>query len=203
MKKRWRVGTLGLFLATAGVLLGSGTASAQSAAEDLLSIFGEHEANIEVNLSGPLLALLSESVRGEDGDFAELLGGLHKVQVRVFQLGNTPSEPRLRDRVEKVLSKLGKNGWETVVRVRDEEDRVDILVRNDGDAIGGLLAFFMDDENAGFVNIDGRFDPAQLGRLASQWSLGPLEGLDLESVRTPGGDSGESSDDSAEKEVTP
>lgn len=183
MKKHRAIAMLGLLVA--GLLGGASGSAAQSAADDLIDVFGPQEANIEVNLSGPLLGLLSESVRGEDEDFAELLRGLSKVKVRIFEIDDTPS-PKVQRRLGAVLSKLGETGWETVVKVRDEEDRVDILVQNDGDSVGGLLAIFMDGENAGFVSIDGRFDPTQLGRLASRLSLGSLANLDLKAVPAEG-----------------
>ncbi|MCB1037348.1 MAG: DUF4252 domain-containing protein, partial [Acidobacteria bacterium] len=118
--------------------------------------------------------------KGQDQEFADLLSGLRMVKVRIFKLENSPPQDQVAAGAGKILTALSKKGWETVLRVRDGNDRVDILVQNDGEAVGGLLAFFMDDENAGFVSIDGRFDPAQLGRLASRLSLGPLAGLEVE-----------------------
>lgn len=189
MKNPWRRGLTGsaVILLIAGFF--PGAAFGADATESLLAVFGDREANIEVNLSPPLLALFSESVKGQDDDFAAVLRGLRMVKVRVFELGDSSPRASLRSGARKVISDLGEAGWETVVRVRDESDQVDILVLNEGDAVGGLVAFFMDHENAGFVSIDGRFDPGELGRLASKLSLGSLAGLDLES--TEEGDEGE------------
>jgi hypothetical protein len=59
-----------------------------------------------------------------------------------------------------------------VVRVREGEERVDILLKLKNDSIVGLVIFVVSPEGeAVFVNIVGELDPALLGRLAAQFNV--------------------------------
>ena len=158
---------------------------------DLAPVVGHGDPTVEVNLDGPLLALVSESMRDEDGDFAQLLAGLRSIHVEIYDLdeGSAASVGR---RIRALSDGLAKKGWQSVVRVRDDEEQVHILVRTSGDAVAGLTALFAEPgKSVGFINIVGNFDPARLGRLARQLDLGPLSALG----RTGGGSGDEASDD--------
>lgn len=144
---------------------------------DLGGFTGRSEPTIEVNLGGALLALLSESMRGEDDDFAQLLTGLRSIRVEIYDLDEA-SAASVGSQIRQLSNGLTAKGWEPVVRVRDEEEQVHILVRTSGNAIAGLTALFSQaGESVGFINIVGSFDPARLGRLARQLDLKPLAAL--------------------------
>ncbi|MDY7093425.1 MAG: DUF4252 domain-containing protein [Acidobacteriota bacterium] len=149
----------------------------------LLPQVRDAEPTIEVNLSGTLLNLLAESMRGEDEDFAILLSGLRSIRVRIFDQSKEggPAAPTeaVAGQIRSLSNRLSRDGWESVVRVRDESNQIHILLRTANDSIAGLVALFSDPEGSfGFINIVGDFDPQRLGRLARQLNLEPLAALD-------------------------
>lgn len=150
---------------------------------DLLPQIRDAEPNIEVNLSGTLLNLLAESMRGEDEDFAILVSGLRSIRVRIFD-GSGNDEPIaptdiVAGQIRSLANRLSRDGWESVVRLRDDNNQIHILLRTADSSIAGLVALFSDPEGSfGFINIVGNFDPQRLGRLARQLNLEPLAALD-------------------------
>lgn len=135
---------------------------------------------IEINLGGSLLQMLSGAIDDDSGEFGKLLKGLSLIKVNVFEASGSS---QANDQLRQAVSLLRRDGWEAVVSIRQEEN-LHILVRSDGDAIQGVLAAFADDESFGLVNIVGSFDPAQIGRLARQLDIGPLEGFGVGTVGT-------------------
>jgi hypothetical protein len=86
-----------------------------------------------------------------------------------------------------------------VVRVREGEDRVDILLKLKDDSIVGLVVFVISPEGeAVLVNIVGELDPALLGKLAAQFNvpqLKPLKDIKVPKKRVKGrGKSGSGSE---------
>ncbi len=139
------------------------------------------DLTIEINLGGGLLKMLSGAVEDEDGEFGELLRGLSLIKVNVFE---TPGSEDALAKLRSAVKELRSDGWEAVVSIRQEEN-LHILLRTDGDAIQGVLAAFSNDDSFGLVNIVGNFDPVQIGRLARQLDIGPLQDVDLSAVANP------------------
>ncbi len=179
-KRKWP-GVLVLLAA----LLFAPSSSAQSV-EDLpgfvdFEAFGDFDIDdlkVEINLGGSLLKMLSSAVEDESGSFADLVRGLSLVKVNIFEAGGARAA---EDQLRGAMRSLRREGWETVVSIRDEEN-VHILLRTDGDRILGVLAAFSDAESFGLVNIVGEFDPEQIGELARELDIDALEGLDLGGV---------------------
>jgi hypothetical protein len=155
----------------------------------LLPQIRDAEPTIEVNLSGTLLSLLAESMRGEDEDFAILLSGLRSIRVRIFDSDEdepAPPTDAVAGQIRSLSDRLSRDGWESVVRVRDDDNQVHIMLRTANNSIAGLVALFSEPEGSfGFINIVGDFDPKRLGRLARQLNLEPLAALDGGSGAAP------------------
>ena len=74
---------------------------------------------------------------------------------------------------------LVEDGWEPVVRIRDEQEVIQILIRHDGESIAGLAAMFVDGgDSAGFINIVGEVDPSQVARIGRQLNIRALSVID-------------------------
>ena len=145
--------------------------------------FNLDDLKIEINLGGSLLNLLSGAVEGEDDEFSKLLRSLKLIKVSVFEL---EEEGDAADRMNATVTDLRRQGWESIVRIRQDEE-IHILIRSDDELILGLLAAWADSEgNVGLVNIVGDFDPAQIARLARQLDIGPLKDVDLETFEPDG-----------------
>ncbi|MEM1245960.1 MAG: DUF4252 domain-containing protein [Acidobacteriota bacterium] len=148
--------------------------------------FDLDDLTVEINLGNGLLKMLSGAVAEEDGEFGELLQGLRLIKVNIFEADGAKDAS---DSLRGALRELRRDGWETVVSIRDEEN-LHILLRTQGESILGVLAAFSDDESFGLVNIVGNFDPEQIGRLARQLDIEPLEDLDLSGMNKRSRDDG-------------
>ena len=130
---------------------------------------------LEINLSGALLRLLSAAVEpGEDG-LADLLSTLQSITVRIVD-GERPEAEVLRGDLTDTVRQLQRGGWQSIVSVRDAGS-LHLLVRADEESIQGLFATFTDEDGGvGLLNIVGEFDPVLIGSLARQLDL-PLGDL--------------------------
>jgi hypothetical protein len=183
--KRWTATLLSLFV----VILAVPAAGAQKAREEIehlpgyvdftgLRFFEEEDLAIEVNLHGSLLGILSQSLREEDREFSELLAKLRSVRVNVFKL-DADEASAVRDETRNITRALVKEGWQAVVRIRGEEESIQILLREVEGRIAGLVAMFVDDaESVGFINIVGEVDPGQVARLGRALDIDVLEAMD-------------------------
>lgn len=137
-----------------------------------LDAFFDREPKVEVNLRGSLLRLAVEATRESEPDVAELVDGLNAVTVRVYPLDAARND--LVGQLTEIGHSFEDAGWFAFVRVRgDEEDPEDvwIYVRDEGESFGGMavMALDHDDQEAAFILIDGRIDPAQVGRLSARF----------------------------------
>ncbi len=128
---------------------------------------------IEVNIKGALLRMVAEASRYEDPDLAELLYKLDAIQMRSFPLRRTDFDS-IERRTDAMARGLEREGWDTVMRVRDREERVDMYLRLAGDEIAGLGVMVVEpgEDETVFVNIVGEIDPEQIGRLGRKFNLG-------------------------------
>lgn len=136
----------------------------------------DSEARIEVNIQGALLRLVAEASRNEDPDFANVLTRLKGIYVRGYSLNQSQFSTIGRN-----ASELGKRlegrGWETVARVREDGDRVDMYIKTQGDAIAGLvvMAIASGEDDTIFINIVGDIDPEEIGRIGSRFHIDDLD----------------------------
>ena len=134
------------------------------------------EPRIEVNIKGSLLRLVAEASRYEDPELFSLLGRLRAIQVRGFDLGGE-NIGEVRRQAQDMGESLESDGWETIVRVREDDEQVHMYLRSEDDAIAGLIVMVVsdDEEEAVFVNIVGEIDPMQVGRLGRKFNIGRLD----------------------------
>lgn len=112
----------------------------------------------EVFLGPALLKIAAMAEEGEDKDIAEVLSGIHGIQVKTFEVEPKEAEVIIPiiDRIEK---RLKGEGWERLVLVKEEDERVVVSLKSDGKKAVGLLVMAFDpNEEAAFVNIVGTID---------------------------------------------
>lgn len=149
---------------------------------DLTSVedWFESEPWLEVNIKGALLSLITEASKVEDDpELTSILSKLKAIEVRGY-----PLHPSMFDDIDRRTNELAKRlegqGWETVVRVRENEERVNVYLKSDGKTIAGLVVMVLDpseDEGAIFVNIVGDIDPQQIGRIGKKFNIDPLSDI--------------------------
>ena len=142
--------------------------------DNLDALFNE-EARIEVNLRGAILRLVAEASRHKEPEFASMVDDLRGIYVRQYRLSS--ARAGVSGEIRELARSFERDGWETLVRVRDEGEEVFIYLKISGDVIDGLVVMSIDEEDdeATFVTIDGRIDPAQIGRLGSRFHVPELE----------------------------
>ncbi|NND70177.1 MAG: DUF4252 domain-containing protein [Rhodothermales bacterium] len=134
----------------------------------------DQEPNLEVNIYGALLNLVAEASRFEDPELAELLHKLKGISVRGFQTDGIDMQS-VRARTSTMSSRLKADGWETIVKVRDDDEFVDMYLKTIDSNIAGMIVMVInEDDEAVFVNIIGEIDPEQIGRIGQKFNVGGL-----------------------------
>jgi hypothetical protein len=147
-----------------------------------LDVFADEDAKVEVYLKQPMLKLLSEFAKHEDPELFEMFAKLKLVRVQVFEV-----TPELAEKFEaessKTIKALDKKGWERVVRVREDDQRVYIYLKpsDDYEMIQGIVVIAMEyDDEAVFVNIVGDIHPDDIGRLSHYFGIEELDSIRYE-----------------------
>jgi Domain of unknown function (DUF4252) len=140
-----------------------------------LDLFPSKDLTTEINLEGPLLQLIASATSEDDPEFSRLVAGLHGIRVQVASLA--AADPgKVRAKLDRTLHWLETQGWSTVVRTRENNEETYIYTRQQNGAIVGLVVLSFElGKEASVVNIVGRLDPAQLGRLGRTIHVPQLE----------------------------
>lgn len=141
----------------------------------------DEEPSIIVNIKGALLKLVAEASRYEDPDLADLLRKLKAVQVRGYKLGWADFKG-VEQRANDFAKSLQAKGWDTVLRVRDDDEHVHVHVRVNDGVIAGMMVMVvsLDDDETYFLNIVGEINPEQIGRIGRKFDIEPLDGMTVD-----------------------
>ena len=140
-----------------------------------LELFPREDLTVEINLDGAILQMVAAATRGDDPEFARLMSGLKAIQVQVFPLAGARSD-MVRGKVERATRWLEDHGWSSMVRVREQGDESYIYLKKSGEQIVGLTVLAISSgQEAAMVNIVGRIDPAEIGRLGQNLDIPQLE----------------------------
>jgi Domain of unknown function (DUF4252) len=149
---------------------------------DELNLFPKDKLSAEVNIEGALLRLVAQASKRSDPDFSSLLAGLRSIKVQVFPLAGAEAET-VKVKIGRAVRWLEDHNWQTMMKVREEGSETYIYLKEqDGKIVGLTVLSFTPGEEAAVINIAGRIDPEQLGRLG--------QGLDvpqLQKLPAPGG----------------
>jgi len=141
---------------------------------DELNLFPRDQLSVEVNLAGGMLHLIAAAAK-DDPDFSGVVAGLQSINVQVFPLKGIKAES-IKPKIDHAVHWLEGRGWKANVRVRDQGQETFIYMKELGGKIVGLTVLtFKPGEEAAVINIAGRIDPAQLGRLGHTFDLPQLE----------------------------
>lgn len=140
-----------------------------------LDLFPREQLTVEVNLEGALLRLVAEATKREDPGFSSMIASLKAIKVRVFPLAGVDAGS-VKARIGHAVRWLEDRGWESTVKVREHEEETYIYLKEIDGKIAGLTVLSMKPgDEAVVINIVGRIDPAQLGRLVQKFDLPELE----------------------------
>ncbi|MBN1155527.1 DUF4252 domain-containing protein [candidate division KSB1 bacterium] len=144
--------------------------------------FMDAEETVEVFIRGPLLKFVSKATQKEDPDLSKLLDNLVVIKVNVFSLEGK-DENKVLTLMKDVSKKLTSKNWEAMVRVKEQDERVEIFTLFDkADEMQGLTLMVLDngDHEAVFINIAGKIDPEQLGKLGDKLNIPELNDVKID-----------------------
>jgi len=137
----------------------------------LNEIFGEPSVEIAVGQS--LLGMVSAFSASDDPETAALFKRLKGVRVNVFKTNGLATGAL--DHVKSVSSRLGKLGWEPVVKVNSDDEQVRIFMKINGGAVEGITVMAVEEDEAVFINVIGSLNPAELAKVMNNFDV-DLEG---------------------------
>ena len=132
---------------------------------DQLEIFSRKDLTTEINLEGALLKLVASATGEDDPEFSRLVSGLQAIRVQVAPL--TAADPaKVRAKLDQAVHWLESKGWTAVVRTKEKGEETYIYTKQvKGEMVGLTVLSFELGKEASVVNIVGRLDPAQIGRI--------------------------------------
>ena len=132
---------------------------------DEIEIPGNAGEVTEISLGPAILGFAARMSENGDEDLTENLSELVSIRVKSFEIDSTETE-KLRPIIDRIEKKVTSEKWESLIRVKEEDELTNISVKYDGDAMVGLLivAFEPGDEVT-LVNIVGKLDLNSLGNL--------------------------------------
>jgi hypothetical protein len=141
---------------------------------NLTSVYGEPK--VEINLGKAMLGFVGGAAEAEDPEAASLIKNLKSVRVLIYDIVHDADEALKT--VDRVTRDIQKDGWETVVSVNEENEKVRIYAKMSGDLIDGLVVMAVDEKRKGngkseavFINIIGQLDPEQVGRVTKRLDI--------------------------------
>ena len=140
--------------------------------------YSERETSVEVYVKEPLISIVRLATRNEEPELSELLRRIKFISVRTFSVDRR-DEDVMGERVTNMGKKLDREGWEKIVRVRDEGEQVFIYMKTTGETIDGLVVIAVEyGGEAAFVNIVGDINPESLELLYGRFSIPELDSTD-------------------------
>jgi hypothetical protein len=151
-----------------------------------LEIFSEEKANVEVYLKQPMLKLVSEFTKNEDPELYDVMKKLALVRVNVFEATREFTE-KFKAQSSRIIKKLDDRGWERVVRVREDDEYVNVYLKPSGDNkyIQGIVILVVEEgDEAVFVNIVGDIHPEEISRLGELLDVDELDSIRSVKLKT-------------------
>ena len=131
---------------------------------------------VEVNVTSSLISMAARFFEKQEPDVAQVLNGVQLVHVNVIGLNDT-NRGELEKRTEKIRKELDSKGWERIVTVQQDEQKVGVYLKTlNKDTVQGLVVMVMDGkDNAVFVNVVGDIKPEKLAMLGERLHIDPLK----------------------------
>lgn len=135
---------------------------------DLTKVFPKALSQAEITLEGPILKMIGGAAQEHDPDFAKLVLGLDLVRVRSYAVSDVDLN-LTGSKVETFAKKLENDAWKPVVKVREENEFMNIFYREKDGNMVGLVIVGMDHNEAVFINIAGVVDYETLGKVGGKF----------------------------------
>ncbi|MXX06582.1 MAG: DUF4252 domain-containing protein [Gammaproteobacteria bacterium] len=134
------------------------------------------EPVVEVTLREPLLRLVTEAIPEDDVEAAGFVSRLLNVRLHVYEdiVGDVTE---VATTMNELSADLEEDGWERVVRVRDDDDQVDIFLNfseDDAEVYGIALMVVSEDGEVVLGNIVGNIRMEDISALGRRFDIDEL-----------------------------
>lgn len=146
-----------------------------------LTAIANVEPTVEVSLKAPLLNLVTNLLRHQDEDAAEFISKLRRVTVNVFD-SDAIDVDEIAESMAVIAAELDDKGWERVIRIREDEDHVDVYFRlsDDSEIIYGITIMVAEPGDTVLVNIAGEISISDINALGRRFNIDELVDIDLD-----------------------
>ncbi len=136
----------------------------------------------EINLDANMLKMLSHLGDEDSVGFKSVVGGLKLIRVNSFGI-NDSNEKEIMQKITSIDQHLSGKNWQRIIKVKDkgEYTNVYILPSSDYEDFLGLVVTSIDNKGkhgngreATFVNIVGKINMSQLGKLGEKFNIPSL-----------------------------
>ncbi len=147
----------------------------------VLTAIANTEPNVEVSLKAPLLNMITNLIRNSDEEAANFISKLLLVTVNVFESSAIDMD-EISDSMNTIAADLDAQGWDRVVRVREDRDHVDIYFRlsDDSQIIHGIAIMVMEPGDTVMVNIVGDISTDDISALGRRFDIDELIEFDAD-----------------------
>jgi len=127
--------------------------------ENFYNKYIENEKVTDINLNGWVLSLASLIADEETGE--EVLKKITQLRIMVADEKNIVSKSDLK----KLIKSVRKNSFEDLMTVRDGNDRINFMIREEGDTITNVLVIVNGDTEFILLSLEGALNLEDLKKL--------------------------------------
>ena len=122
---------------------------------------------------GPLPLKIAKVFVSHDPELASLLKGVRAVRVYSYAVEGHDDDGAAAAHLDVITERLVREGWDQIVAVRDDGERVAALVRmaKGSPAIRGVAVVVYDEDELMLVNVIGNIRPQSFGMLMAELDL--------------------------------
>lgn len=121
-----------------------------------IEIPSESERIIDISLGPAFLRFINDFLNDKSDKDSRILTGIISIRVKSFDIRLKDTD-KIRSIMKQIEEKLGREKWERLVRVKDEDELIDVSMKFEEEKPVGLLLMALDPgDEAAFVNIIGK-----------------------------------------------
>jgi len=150
-------------------------ANAQSdPVNEVFSRYANQEGFTVVNISGDMFNMLKDLDKGDD-DLQKLSGSVSDFKILVHEGKANADFPGFH---ELIYNKLDKGAYKELMTVKNHNQDVNFMVKQDGDYISELLMIVSGDDDV-LMRLKGHFKMSDLAGIAGSMNIAGMENLKL------------------------
>lgn len=173
-----------LTLSVIFLLAGFSVVSAQSSSDKLFEKYSGQEGFTTVHISQELFDLFADMELEGEGDeeieeVQEMMSQLKYIRILMYE-AEEGDEAEL-DEFRKEIKKFDLQGFSELMVVKEKGEEVRFMAKKDGKLINELLLIINEENEAGFISINGNIDMKTVSKLSKTMKIDGMEHLeDLE-----------------------